>query len=288
MRIAIVSAILFLSGCSALLFQTLWLRLSGLAFGNSVWSAALILSSFMAGLALGSAVAASSSLGRLRPLRVYAGLEMSVAIFGCTLVFGIPVLGEWMRAGFQALWDHQELLNVVRFTISFLILLLPTTAMGLTLPVLLEDPVLKRQEFGCGIGLLYGGKTLGAMAGARLGEIYLVQRFGLLGPAWTAAALGCAAAALAWIFARADPKPARKAQMRLRVRFSFESRPPWKVLLVSLAAGAVFLGLEEIWVHFLRLCDASTSIAFSIVSAVSLAGIGLGSIAGSLIPDRAL
>ena len=288
MRVAIVSAILFLSGCSALLFQTLWLRLSGLAFGNSVWSAALILSSFMAGLALGSAVAASSSLGRLRPLRVYAGLEMSVAIFGCTLVFGIPVLGEWMRAGFQALWDHQELLNVIRFTVSFLILLLPTTAMGLTLPVLLEDPVLKRQEFGRGIGLLYGGNTLGAMAGALLGEIYLVQRFGLLGTAWTAAALGCAAAALAWIFARAEPKSVRKARMRLRVRFSFESRPPWKVLLVSLAAGAVFLGLEVIWVRFLRLYVASTSIAFSIVLAVVLAGIGLGSIAGSLIPARAI
>jgi len=71
-RVALVSLILFLSGCSALLFQTLWLRLSGLAFGNSVWSAALILSSFMAGLALGSAIAARLSLRRVRPLRVYA------------------------------------------------------------------------------------------------------------------------------------------------------------------------------------------------------------------------
>ena len=63
MRVALVSLILFLSGCSALLFQTLWLRLSGLAFGNSIWSAALILSSFMAGLALGSAIAARLTSG---------------------------------------------------------------------------------------------------------------------------------------------------------------------------------------------------------------------------------
>ncbi|MEY2504946.1 MAG: spermidine synthase, partial [Verrucomicrobiota bacterium] len=288
MRVAIVSAILFLSGCSALLFQTLWLRLSGLAFGNSVWSAALILSSFMAGLALGSAIAASSTLGRFRPLRVYAGLEMVVALSGCTLVFGIPVLGEWMRAGFQALWDHQQLLNLVRFTVSFLILLLPTTAMGLTLPVLLEDPALKRHEFGRGIGFLYGGNTLGAMAGALLGEVYLVQRFGLMGTAWTAAGVGCAAAVMAWMFARAEPKPARNARFRLRVRFSFESRPPWNLLFVSLGAGAVFLSLEVIWVRFLRLYVASTSIAFSVMLAVVLAGIGLGSIAASLIPDRVL
>ena len=96
-RVAIVSAILLLSGTSALLFETLWLRLSGLAFGNSVWSAALILSSFMAGLSLGSALAASTTLGPLRPLRLYAGLEMIVAIFGCTLVFALPLLGEWLR-----------------------------------------------------------------------------------------------------------------------------------------------------------------------------------------------
>src|SRR3954465_4121980 len=287
-RIAIVSGILFLSGTSALLFQTLWLRLSGLAFGNSVWSAALILSSFMAGPALGSTIAASSTLGRLRPLRVYAGLEMIVALFGCTLVFSIPVLGEWMRPVFQALWSHQQLLNVLRFAASFLILLLPTTAMGLTLPVLSEDPLLKRQEFGRGLGFLYGGNTLGAMAGALLGEIYLVQSLGLLGTAWTAACVGCAAAAMAWMFARAEPKPARKARVRLRLRISLEARPPWSLLLASMGAGAVLLSLEVIWVRFLRLYVASTSIGFSVMLAVVLAGIGLGSISGSLIPDRIL
>ena len=52
-RVAVLCGVLFLSGTGALIFETLWLRLSGLAFGNSVWAAALILSSFMAGLALG-------------------------------------------------------------------------------------------------------------------------------------------------------------------------------------------------------------------------------------------
>ncbi len=259
MRLAIVSAILFLSGCSALLFQTLWLRLSGLAFGNSVWSAALILSSFMAGLALGSGIAASTALPRLRPLRVYAGLEMIVAIFGCTLVFGLPLLGEWMRPVFQAFWDHQQLLNALRFAVSFLILLIPTTAMGLTLPVLLGDPLLKRQEFGRGMGILYGANTLGAMVGALLGEMYLVQRCGLVGTAWTAAGVGFAAAAIAWMFARAEPVAVGKAALRLRLRFSFETRLPWSLLFVSMGAGAVLLGLEVIWVRFLRLYVASTS-----------------------------
>src|SRR5437016_10994686 len=156
MRLAILSVVLFLSGISALIFETLWLRLSGLAFGNSIWSAALILSSFMAGLALGSAIAARLTLRRVRPLGVYAGLESIVAVFGCTLVFGLPLLGQWLRPIFQTLWHHQELLNILRFSISFLVLLLPTTAMGLTLPVVLEDPFLPRRQFGCVIGAFYG------------------------------------------------------------------------------------------------------------------------------------
>src|SRR5438874_2829624 len=136
--VAVLSAVLFLSGISALIFETLWLRLSGLAFGNSIWAAALILSSFMAGLALGTAIAASSKL-RTRPLKLYAALEFAVAVFGCTIVFALPIVGELLRPLFQALWSHQTILLALRVVVSFVILLVPTTAMGLTLPVVLED-----------------------------------------------------------------------------------------------------------------------------------------------------
>src|ERR1044071_8356145 len=181
MPITIFSAILFLSGIGALLFETLWLRLSGLAFGNSVWAAALILSSFMAGLALGNAIAASSRIRRWRPLRLYAVLEVLVALLGCTIVFGLPVLGELLRPVWQIFWNYQPALLGLRFVVSFLILLIPTTAMGLTLPVLMEDPMLRQTDFGRAIGFLYGTNTLGAVAGALLGEGYLIAAFGLRG-----------------------------------------------------------------------------------------------------------
>ena len=121
--VAIFCAILFLSGIGALIFETLWLRLSGLAFGNSVWAAALILSSFMAGLALGNAIAASSRIRRWRPLRFYAVLEVLVALLGCTIVFGLPLLGELFRPVWQMLWNYQPMLLGLRFVVSFLILL---------------------------------------------------------------------------------------------------------------------------------------------------------------------
>jgi spermidine synthase len=285
-RTALVSVILFLSGSSALLFQTLWLRLSGLAFGNSVWAAALILSSFMAGLALGSAIAASWTLQRWRPLRVYAALEVAVAVFGCALVFGLPRLGEWMRPVFQALWNHQEFLNVLRFSVSFSILLIPTTAVGLTLPVLLEDPLLTNQEFGRSVGILYGFNTLGAVAGALLGETYLIRTCGLLGTGLIAACLSCAAAGMAWLFSGAKPVTFRQTEKRLQFRLSLGDRPPWSLLFVSVGAGGILLGLEVIWFRFMRLYVASTSTAFCVMLAVVLVGIGLGSVTSSVIPRR--
>src|SRR6266542_3224341 len=252
-RAAMVSIVLFLSGSSALLFETLWLRLSGLAFGNSICAAALILSSFMAGLALGSAIAASMTLRRARPLRVYAGLEIAVAVCGCTLVFGIP------------------LLNALRFSISFLILLVPTTAMGLTLPVLLEDPLLQRYEFGRTIGLLYGFNTLGAVAGALAGETYLVGAFGLFGTGLSAAAMSSTAAIIAWIFSTVRPETADQISRPHLIRLPF-ANAPWNLLFVSMTAGAILLALEVIWLRFLRLYVTSTATAFAVMLAVVLAG----------------
>ena len=117
-RVAVFCGVLFLSGTGALIFETLWLRLSGLAFGNSVWAAALILSSFMAGLALGNALAASSRIRRWRPLYFYAVLEVLVAFFGCTIVFGLPVVGDLMRPVWQMLWNYQPTLLGLRFVVS--------------------------------------------------------------------------------------------------------------------------------------------------------------------------
>src|SRR5207245_11281492 len=77
----------------------------------------------MAGLAVGNAVAASSKIRRWRPLHLYAVLEILVAFFGCTIVFGLPLLGAWLRSLWQILWNFQPTLLALRFVVSFGILL---------------------------------------------------------------------------------------------------------------------------------------------------------------------
>src|ERR1043166_6819429 len=284
LRVAVLFGVLFLSGTGALIFETLWLRLSGLAFGNSIWAAALILSSFMAGLAIGNALAASSRIRRWRPLHFYAVLEVLVAFFGCTIVFGLPVLGDLMRPLWQMLWNYQPTLLGLRFVVSFLILLVPTTAMGLTLPVIIEDPLLRETEFGRAIGFLYGSNTLGAILGAVLGEAYLIGAFGLYGTSVVAGATLCIAAAIALAvatfgaaryasgFKGADPSEHSKFPLS----FDASYRPPWRLLFVSFGTGLIFLALEVIWFRFLRLYVASLPTAFAIILAVVLGGIGVG------------
>ena len=281
MRVAILSGILFLSGIGALIFETLWLRLSGLAFGNSIWAAALILSSFMAGLALGNALAASARIRRWRPLYLYAVLEVLVAFFGYTIVFGLPTLGDWMRPVWQTLWNYQPALLGLRFVVSFLILLVPTTAMGLTLPVIIEDPALRQTNFGRVIGFLYGSNTLGAVVGALLGETYLIAAFGLRGTGLAASLAVCLAAVIALLVARysGDTSPLSKFPLRLDASY----RPPWRLLLVSFGTGCIFLCLEIVWFRFLHLYVASSPTAFAIMLAVVLSGIGFGGIVAGAI-----
>lgn len=282
--LTIFSAILFLSGIGALIFETLWLRLSGLAFGNSVWAAALILSSFMAGLALGNAIAASSRIRRWRPLHLYALLEVLVALLGCTIVFALPALGELLRPVWQMLWNYQPALLGLRFAVSFLILLVPTTAMGLTLPVLVEDPILRQTNFGRAIGFLYGSNTLGAVAGAVLGEGYLIAALGLRGTSLAASFASCIAAAIALFVAkRQGETSAHLLQRTFPLRLDVKYRPPWRLLFVSFGTGCILLALEVIWFRFLRLYVASSSTSFAVMLAVVLGGIGLGSILASLI-----
>jgi spermidine synthase/predicted MFS family arabinose efflux permease len=159
--------------------------------------------------------------------------------------------------------------------------------MGLTLPVLIEDPVLRQTNFGRAIGFLYGSNTLGAVAGAALGEGYLIAAFGLYGTSLVAGLAVCVAAAIALLVAKYnDDSGALISQPTFPLRLDVSYRPPWRLLFVSFGTGCILLSLEVIWFRFLRLYVASSSTAFAVMLAVVLAGIGLGGIVAGTIRRR--
>lgn len=281
---AVLCGVFFLSGAAALIFETLWFRLAGLAFGNGVWASALVLSSFMAGLALGNALAARHGRRIARPERLYAAIEVVVAVCGVGLVLLFPALSRLLAPLFRALFGQPALLNALRLLISFLLLMVPATAMGLTLPLLVKALLRGSGGFGRTLGRLYGWNTVGAVAGALLGETLLIRTFGVVGTGlWAGSFNGLAAVgALAVARGGAAPDQPRGPRARLSPRAA-------RLLAASFLAGGVLLALEVVWFRFLQLFFPGTTLTFAVMLSIVLAGIGLGALGASAwfrrVPD---
>jgi spermidine synthase len=271
--------VFFLSGAAALLFENLWFRQAGLAFGNGVWAQSLVLASFMAGLALGNVLAASRDERVLRPLRVYAGLEMAVAVTGVALVFVLPGIGRALAAVLGPLAESTALLNLARLAVAFALLVVPATAMGLTLPVLTKALARSGRGFGENLGALYGWNTLGALAGALAVETVLVPVVGVRGTAFVAASLNVVAAAVALAMSRAHEGAAEGGTKGLALRDL--DGPTRRLLATAFVAGGLLLALEVVWFRFLAMFCVSSALTFSLLLAVVLAGIGCGGLVGA-------
>src|SRR4051812_20740371 len=123
----------FASGAAALLFEVLWSRALGRVLGNTVWAGALVLTAFMLGLALGGVLAARWTQRIRRPARAFAVAEATVAVTGTLIVWALPELEALAGSWLAPLVEHSGLLGAVRLLLSLAALLVPTTAMGMTL-----------------------------------------------------------------------------------------------------------------------------------------------------------
>ncbi|MDH3747340.1 MAG: spermidine synthase [Gammaproteobacteria bacterium] len=280
-----LALIFFLSGASALIFESLWFRLAGLSLGNSVWSASLVLAAFMGGLALGNGLVARLHRRVLHPVRLYAALEFAIGIGGIAVVLLLPRLPNLLGPALGSLTDMPVLLNAVRLTIAFGILVTPAIAMGATLPVLAQ--ALSRQDpnFGANIGWLYGWNTLGAMLAAFSTELFLVPAFGILNSGLFALVFNLMAALIALRFSQIHetaPMPGPSAADVPQL-IGIRSR---RYVAVAFLSGALMLALEVVWFRFLLLTRDGTSLIFAVMLAVVLAGIAVGGLAAARLFQR--
>jgi hypothetical protein len=117
--IAVVSVILFLSGIGALIFETLWLRfkrpcLWQLGLGDSVDPVQF--HGRPGARECDRRVIENSTMAAASSLCLAGGARRSA---WCTIVFGLPVLGELLRPVWQTLWNYQPALLGLRFAVSF-------------------------------------------------------------------------------------------------------------------------------------------------------------------------
>ncbi len=270
----------FVSGASALVFETLWFSQAGLAFGNSVWASSLVLSAFMGGLALGSwlAVRLGDRLGP--PIRTYAGLEILIAVSGVLLVLGLPSLGMVAAPLLESFLGVPWILNPLRLLFAFVLLLFPSTAMGLTLPLLARALVRADSNFGRVLGRLYGWNTLGAVFGAILAELFLVEALGIRGAAFAAGSMNLLAATGALLAMWSFRRQVAGFQDAGVPDLQWTSATRW--LAAAFLSGFALLALEVVWFRFLLLYVIGSSMSFSVMLAVVLSGIAFGGLFASV------
>jgi len=284
--IRLASALFFASGAAALIFEALWFRRAGLAFGNSVWASALVLSSFMAGMAVGNALAARFGARLRSPLRAYGVLEVAIAIVGVALVALLPMLGSVLAPIFGPLLPSPWLLQPLRFATAFAVMVVPSVAMGATLPILIHALRERDSDFGHLLGRLYGWNTLGAMAGAASAELVWIQLGGIWGTAAVAAALNLAAAAGALVLQRHLRETADSVTPDTAAIDDSGSAPPLsasarRLLLAAAGSGALALAFEVIWFRVIIQYLPNSSAMFAWMLAVVLGGIAVGSLIAS-------
>lgn len=281
---AVLCGLFFISGVSALIFETLWFRQAGLAFGNTVWASSLVLSAFMVGLCAGNGLAYRFAERLKNPVRAYAMVEIAIAVSGVGLVFGAPSVGVQLAPWLGQWLDEAWVLTPLQFGLAFMLLVVPSTAIGLTLPLLINPMANLDPHFGRVLGRLYGWNTLGAVVGVVAGELLLIHAYGVHGTALIAGGLNLiAAGTAAWISvdpSRTRPDPGRPPRMASRLH---ERRRPTAggYLVAAFLAGFALLALEVVWFRFLLLFAVGSSVTFAVMLAVILAGLAFGGLAVS-------
>src|SRR6266550_6637895 len=134
--IVLIGVCFILSGATGLIYEVLWARMLGLVFGATTLAVSTVLAAFMGGLALGSALAGRRGASVKRPVRAYGLLEIGIALYAVA----VPLLFSLVDNLYAVIWQHFHpgffVFSLWRFLLSCVMLLVPTTLMGATLPLL--------------------------------------------------------------------------------------------------------------------------------------------------------
>lgn len=268
----------FASGTTGLIYEVVWTRLFTRVMGNTHYSIATVLTMFMAGLAIGSYLGGRWIDKRRQPLLKYAILEGVIGIY-CLM---IPFMIEWASPLFQMVYqNHADSYNqasLYRFLICGLILIIPTSCMGATLPILSKH-VSKDSTFaGRDVGTLYSFNTFGAVLGALLSAFLLMRFWGIWATIWFAAALNIGIALVIYLLFRQNyndkhlevPSPKQE-------KIKFDSNAIM-VLLAFGFSGWCALTYQIAWNRILSLLLGSSVYAFSLILTTFILGLALGTI----------
>ncbi|HTS64534.1 MAG TPA: fused MFS/spermidine synthase [Candidatus Acidoferrales bacterium] len=267
------------SGCAALIYEIVWYQLLQLVIGSSAVSLAVLLATFMGGLCAGSLLLPRLKLSAQHPMRVYGKLELGIAACGILVLFCMPLVDSVYTSAV----GHGLPAILLRAVVCALCLVPPTFLMGASLPAA-SRWIETTAEGVSWLGLLYGANTVGAVGGCLIAGFYLLRVFDMATATFVAAAVNVVVALASFAIARRAPDykaPAASAALPVFAPGA------WPVYITIALSGATALGAEVIWTRIFGLMLGATVYTFSIILAVFLVGLGIGSAAGSMIARTA-
>ena len=262
------------SGCAALIYEVVWFQLLQLTIGSSAVSLGVLLGTFMGGMCLGSLLLPRWISPRHHPLKVYAYLELAIAAVGILVLFLMPLL----TGVYTSIAGAGVVGILLRGVAAALCLLPPTLAMGATLPAMARW-VKTTPEGVSWLGFFYGGNIAGAVLGSLAAGFYLLRVHDMVIATFAAVALNVLVAAIALLIARVTPYEPVAADAPAVTR----ERGAMAIYVAIAISGMTALSAEVIWTRILSLLYGGTVYTFSLILAVFLLGLGIGSSVGSAI-----
>jgi len=268
------------SGAAALIYEIVWFQLLQLVIGSSSVSLGVLLGTFMGGMCLGSLLLPRLVSPRHHPLRVYAYLELGIGVIGL-LVLALMPLATYLYTA----WGGYGLTGfLLRGLVAGVLLLPPTLLMGATLPAV--SRWVETTPTGVSwLGFFYGGNIAGAVVGCLLAGFYLLRVHDVAFATFTAMAINAAVGGLGLLIASLAPAgapTAAKGEAPAKAGGAL-ARGAWTVYLAIALSGFSALAAEVLWTRQLGLLFGATVYTFSIILAVFLVGLGIGSSVGSFM-----
>ncbi|HVQ36189.1 MAG TPA: fused MFS/spermidine synthase, partial [Pyrinomonadaceae bacterium] len=290
----LVAACFVLSGATGLIYEVLWMRMLGLVFGATTLAVSTVLAAFMGGLALGSALAGRLGARIERPVRAYGLLEIGIALYA----LAVPLLFALVDNLYAILWQQFHpsffLFSLLRFLLSCLMLLVPTTLMGATLPILAAALLRSQKENSTSVTRLYTRNLLGAICGCIAAGFILLPFLGVRSTIYVASLVNIIIGIVAVVADRksesplttvpdSQPDATPAAPSFDAVTFdASEAAPATEItgsgfwLFCAFVSGFVTISTQVAWTRMLTMIVGSSTYAFSIAVALFLMGLSTG------------
>lgn len=286
----------FLSGATGLIYEVLWTRMIIKIIGGAPFAVSIILTIFMGGLGLGSYLAGRTVDRVSRPeelVRLYGLLELIIGAYGLVLPFLIAIFRPLFAQIYNGVFEYGMIYSILTFVGCAILLIIPVTCMGATLPVLSRFYVSNLGHLGTHTGRLYGLNTIGAGFGALAAGFWLLAAFGLWGTLTIAIVLNAAIGLVCVIVGRRTrvpkPRPTPKtapAEKPISEAAAYPRAIVYAALIVFAVSGFCSMSYEVIWTKLLGLMVGPTTYSFTIVLVTFIIGLALGAMLFGWLADR--